>query len=177
MNPKNKYRILIWIIVILIATNLSTIGSFYYHRITELQAATSKQEEQTTLPGEQRTRFFRDELNLDSDQIDQFREINRTFNRTARNIETNLTQLREDLIKELGTQNPDSARLNQITLEVGNNHRELKQVTSNFYLDMKKICTAEQQVKLHEIFQSMLNKDNQVNLPRPGNQGGRWRNH
>lgn len=168
--------ILIWIIVILIATNLSTIGSFYYHKISEGKEKEVKTTEQTVVPGEQRTRFFRDELNLDSDQIDQFREINRTFNRTARNIETNLTQLREDLIKELGTQNPDSARLNQIALEVGNNHRELKQVTSNFYLDMKKICTAEQQVKLHEIFQSMLNKDNQVNLPRPGNQGGRWRN-
>ncbi len=176
MNSTNKYRILIWIIVILVATNLSTIGSFYYHRITELKATTSKQEEQTTFPGEQRTRFFRDELNLDADQIDQFREINRTFNRTARNIEANLAQLRENLIKELGTQNPDSSRLDQMAQEVGNNHRELKQVTTTFYLDMKKICTAEQQAKLHEIFQSMLNKDNQINLPRPGNQGGRWRN-
>ena len=36
--------------------------------------------------------------------------------------------------------------------------------------------SSEQQTKLHEIFQSMLNKDNQVNLPQPGNQGGRWRN-
>ncbi len=176
MSTTNKHRILIWIVVILIATNLSTIGSFYYHRITELRVATSEQEEQTTLPGEQRTRFFRDELNLDAEQINQFREINRYFNRTARNIEANLTQLREDLIKELGTPNPDSIRLNQMATEVGNNHRELKQATTIFYLNMKKICTAEQQAKLHGIFQSMLNKENQINLPRPGNQGGRWRN-
>ena len=176
MNATNKYRILIWIIVILVATNLSTIGSFYYHRITELKSAEVGQDEQTNIPGEQRTRFFRDELNLDADQINQFREINRTFNRTARTIEMNLARLREDLITELGTQNPDSTRLNQMAIEVGNNHRELKQVTTTFYLDMKKICTAEQQVKLHKIFQSMLNKENQVNLPRPGYQGGRWRN-
>ena len=174
MNPTNKYRILIWIIVILVATNLSTIGSFYYHRISE--AKETKQGNQNAIPGEQRARFFRDQLNLNDEQLDQFRDINRTFNRTARGIEMNLAQLREDLIKELGTQNPDSARLNQMAIEVGNNHRELKQVTITFYLNMKKICTAEQQVKLHEIFQSMLNKDNQVNLPRPGNQGGRWRN-
>ncbi len=176
MNPTNKHRILIWIIVILVATNLSTIGSFYYHRITEIKAAQSTQDNQTNIPGEQRTRFFRDELNLDAGQIDQFRDINRTFNRTARNIETNLAQLREDLINELGTQNPDSTRLNQMAMEVGNNHRELKQVTTTFYLDMKKICTAEQQAKLYEIFQSMLNKDTQVNLPRSGFQGGRWHN-
>lgn len=174
MNPNTKYRILIWIIVILVATNLSTIGSFYYHRISE--AKELKMEEQKVIPGEQRTRFFRDQLNLNAEQLDQFRDINRTFNRTARGIEMNLAQLREDLINELGTQKPDSTRLDQMAAEVGNNHRELKQVTTTFYLNMKKICTAKQQAKLHEIFQSMLNKDNQVNLPRPGNQGGRWRN-
>jgi len=176
MNSTNKYRILIWIIVILVATNLSTIGSFYYHRMMEAETPETKQGGLNAIPGEQRTRFFRDQLNLNAEQLDQFREINRTFNRTARSIETNLAQLREDLIKVLGTQNPDSTRLDQMAIEVGNNHRELKQVTTTFYLDMKKICTSEQQAKLHEIFQSMLNKDNQVNLPRPGNQGGRWRN-
>lgn len=176
MNASNKYRILTWIIVILVATNLSTIGSFYYHRMDEMKLATATKEEQTTIPGEQRTRFFRDELNLNDDQIDQFRQINRTFNRTARGIEMNLAQLREDLINELGTPNPDSSRLHQMATDVGDNHRELKQVTTTFYLDMKKLCTPEQQAKLHEIFQSMLNKDNQVNLPQPGNQGGRWRN-
>jgi Spy/CpxP family protein refolding chaperone len=176
MNSTNKYRILIWIIVILVATNLSTIGSFYFHRMNETKAAEVKQADPNAIPGEQRTRFFRDQLKLNGDQLDQFRNINRTFNRTARDIETKLAQLRENLITELGTQNPDSTRLNQMATEVGNNHRELKQVTTTFYLDMKKICTAEQQAKLHEIFQSMLNKDNQVNLPRPGYQGGRWRN-
>jgi Spy/CpxP family protein refolding chaperone len=176
MNSANKYRILIWIIVILVATNLSTIGSFYYHRMAEAKTIETKQEDQRAVPGEQRTRFFRDQLNLNAEQLDQFRDINRTFNSTARNIETNLAQLREDLITELGTQNPDTTRLNQMASEVGNNHRDLKQVTTTFYLDMKKICTPEQQAKLHEIFQSMLNKENQINLPQPGNQGGRWRN-
>ncbi|HAH25389.1 MAG TPA: hypothetical protein DCL77_16805, partial [Prolixibacteraceae bacterium] len=152
MNPNTKYRILIWIIVILVATNLSTISSFYYNRISE--AKESKMEDQKVIPGEQRARFFRDQLNLNDEQLDQFRDINRTFNRTARGIEMNLAQLREDLIKELGTQNPDTTRLNQMATEVGNNHRELKQLTNTFYLNMKKICSAEQQAKLHEIFQS-----------------------
>lgn len=176
MIPNNKYRILIWIIVILAATNLSTIGSFYYHRINELKAAQVKQDEQTTIPGDQRTRFFREELNLNNDQIDQFREINRTFNRTARGIEANLAQLREDLITELGTASSDSLKLEQLADDIGESHKKLKQVTTTFYLDMKKICTPEQQIKLHEIFQLMLNKDSQVNLPQPGYQRGRGPN-
>jgi Spy/CpxP family protein refolding chaperone len=88
----------------------------------------------------------------------------------------NLAQLRTDLINELGAQKPDSIRLGQIAMEIGNNHRELKLVTTTFYLDMKKICTAQQQEKLHGIFQTMLNKESHVNLPQPGTKGGRWRN-
>ncbi len=176
MKTDPKYRNLIWIIVILIATNLSTIGSFYYHRFAESKIKTTTEEEQTSIPGDQRTRFFRNELNLDASQIDQFRDINRTFNRTARGIEMDLSQLRQNLIDELGKQNPDTIQLNKLANDIGENHRELKQVTTTFYLNMKTICTEEQKVKLHSIFQSMLNKDSQVNLPQPGNQRGRWRN-
>jgi Spy/CpxP family protein refolding chaperone len=176
MTPTSKNRILIWIIVILIFTNLSTIGSFYYHRMMEAKTSGIKHEDQKTFPGEQRTRFFREQLELSDEQLHEFRDINRHFNQTARGIEMNLAQLRVDLINELGAQNSDSTTLNRIASEVGNNHQELKHVTMAFYLDMKKICTSEQQAKLHEIFQAMLNKDTQINLPQPGNQGGRWRN-
>ncbi|MFA6403965.1 MAG: periplasmic heavy metal sensor [Salinivirgaceae bacterium] len=176
MNPTSKNRMMIWIIVILIFTNLSTIGSFYYHRMKEAKTSDIKHDDPKSFPGEQRTRFFREQLNLNDEQLNAFRDINRHFNQTARGIEMNLAQLRVDLINELGSQNSDSTRLNDIANEVGNNHRELKQVTIAFYLDMKKKCTAEQQAKLHEIFQAMLNKDTQINLPQPGNQSGRWRN-
>lgn len=172
MKTETKHRALIWAIVILAATNLSTLGSFYYHRLTELNAEKKIQEEQTNIPGDRRTRFFKDELNLDDNQLDEFRDINRNFNRTARSIEANLSLLREDLIKELGAQNPDTVRLNELASEIGDNHRELKEITSAFYLKMKKICTPEQQLKLHSIFQSMLNKDSQVALPQQRNRWG-----
>ena len=175
MNPNTKRRILIGLIIILIATNLSTIGSYYYHRIAE-QKKTEVNNEQSAVPGEQRTRYFRDQLNLDDNQTNSFREINRLFNRSARIIEKNLTVLRKSMIDELGAQNPDTLKLRQIAAEIGNNHRELKEVTSTFYLSMREICTPEQQTKLHSIFQSMLNKENQVNLPQPGYQRGRGRN-
>jgi len=175
MKQNNTYKILVWIIVILVATNLSTIGSFYYHRISESKTVAPK-DDSTSIPGEQRTRFFRDELNLTTEQLEQFRDMNRNFNRTARNIEMNLVELRKNMIDELGSTNPDNTKLDQLATEIGDNHRELKQLTNTFYLNMKKICTSEQQVKLYQIFQSMLNKESQINLPRQGNQGGRWRN-
>lgn len=172
-TPATKYRISLWIIVILLATNLATIGSFYYHRVTENSQTKTEQKEQQSIPGEQRTRFFREQLGLNDEQLVHFREINRNFNRTAKQLELNLAQLREEMIDELGRQNPDTARLDQITAEVGRNHRQLKQVTATFYLEMKNRCTPEQQNKLQELFKAMLNKESQINLPRTGNGGGR----
>lgn len=171
---KTNNKTLIWIIVILVATNLSTIGSFYYHKISEEKEI--KTTEPTVVPGEQRARFFRDQLQLSDSQLDQFREINRTFNRTARDIEMDLSARRKEIVDELGIQNPDSIKLDSLATSIGNYHRELKQVTTTFYLNMKKICTPEQQARLHEIFQAMLTKENQVNLPKPGFQRGNGRN-
>ena len=176
MNTTIKYRILIGLIILLTATNLSTIGSFYYHRLTELRKAEDQSSETLSIPGEQRTRYFRDQLSLDDNQTNSFREINRTFNRQARLIESKLAELRQGMIEELGRPNSDTIRLKNVTAEIGNNHRDLKELTTRFYLDMKQICTPEQQTKLHAIFQSMLNKENQVNLPQPGYQRGRGRN-
>ena len=173
MNPTQKNRILIWLIVVLAATNLSTLGSFYYHRLNEQKTARQAADEQTKIPGEQRTRFFRDELNLTNDQLEQFRAVNRNFNRMARGIETRLAELQKAMIDELGRSNPDTAQLDNIAKEIGENHHELKKVTITFYLDLKTICTEEQQVRLHDIFQSMLDKDSQINLPQPGNRRGR----
>ncbi|MGD9556432.1 MAG: Spy/CpxP family protein refolding chaperone [Mangrovibacterium sp.] len=175
-TPATKYRLLSWIIVILLATNLATIGSFYYHRTMENRQPKTEQNEQQNIPGEQRTRFFREQLALSDEQLEQFREINRTFNRIAKHLEMNLAGLREEMIEELGSQSPDTIRLGQIAAEVGSNHRQLKQVTATFYLDMKRICTPAQQEKLHELFKAMLNKENQINLPQTGKGKGRWEN-
>ncbi len=175
-TPPIKYRISLWIIVILLATNLATIGSFYYHRISEDTQTKTEQKEYQSVPGEQRTRFFREQLGLNDEQLIRFREINRTFNRTAKQLELSLAQLREEMIDELGRLDPDTARLDQIATEVGNNHRQLKQVTVTFYMEMKNRCTPGQQDKLHELFKAMLNKESQINLPQTGNGKGRWQN-
>ena len=175
MKPLNNPRILVWIIVILIATNLSTVGSFYYHKLSELKTSSKDQVEQRKAQVDQRTSFFSDHLDLATDQIDQFRQINLTYNQAARAIELNLVRLRETLINELGIQNPDTIRVNQLTAEIGENHRKLKYLTSSFYLDMKKICSTEQQAKLNDLFQSMLSKDGQETLQRGRYQWGKRR--
>ena len=168
MVTKNTYRTLIWIIVILAATTISMGVSFWYHKQQDKKAAQKMDETTIEMPAQQRTRFFKDQLNLQQDQIDVFRELNRDYNRKAQQITFELEDLRREMVVELGKENPDKTELNSITAKIGELHAELKNVTVNYYLGMKEHCDAEQQKKLNDIFMSVLKTKEDVSLPQRG---------
>jgi Tfp pilus assembly protein PilO len=170
MVTRNTYRILIWVIVILAATTLSMGISFWYHKQQDKKAA-EKQEQQIVMPSEQRTRFFREQLNLGQEQMDSFRELNRDYNRSARRISDRLEELRIKMVKEMGTQNPSQKELDSISDDIGKLHSDLKKATIQYYLKMKAICDENQQLKLNEIFMSMSKSKEDVSLPQRGGNG------
>ncbi len=168
MAKSNKYRILIWIIVILLATNISMGVSFVYHKIQDKKMLEHPEEAAIEIPAQRRTRFFREQLNLNRDQINQFRELNRNFNQNAWQINHQLEALRIDMISELGKEGPDRAKLDSISNAIGGLHIQLKEVTIDYYLQMKEECNEEQQAKLNDIFMSMLKQNGDVKLPQYG---------
>lgn len=174
MAIENKYRILIWAIVILLATNLSMGFSFLYHRQQDKKLLQQTEQNAIELPAQQRARFFREQLNLQPEQVDVFRDLNRNFNRTAWQINHKLESLRIDMVTEMGSKNPDRKKLGKIAREIGDLHAQLKNETITYYLGMKEICNEEQQEKLNEIFISVLQRNEDVRLPQ---RGGRFRNN
>src|SRR5690554_4662474 len=168
MVSQQKYKILIWVVVILALTNLSMGLSFLYHRQQEKQLLADKEEQNIELPAQQRTRFFREQLNLDRQQIEQFKTLNRDFNRTAWNIKHQLSELRILMIDELKQDNLDEQKLNSISTQIGALHKKLKDETINYYLGMKEVSNIEQQEKLYEIFMSVLEENEEVQLPQRG---------
>lgn len=171
MINKNTYRILIWLIVILLATNLSMGISFWYHKHEDKKQVEKLEEINIEVPAQQRTKFFREELSLQPEQVNKFREWNREFNRTGWKITHELEDLRIEMIAELGKETPDQNKLETISNDIGKLHSELKNVTIDYYMKMKNECNVEQQKKLNEIFMSMLKKNEDVKLP-----GGYGRN-
>ena len=125
------------------------------------------------VPSERRTRFFREQLNLDAEQLTQFRELNRNYNKTAWQISHQLEVLRREMVQELGRENSNKKVLQSISSQIGELHSELKDKTIDYYLGMKRVCNEEQRNKLNEIFISMLKKNEDVSLPK---YGGRHRN-
>lgn len=168
MATRNTYRILIWVIVILVATNLSMGISFVYHKQQDKRFMEQLEEAAIKVPSEQRTRFFREQLGLEFNQMDTFRELNRSFNQTAWKITHQLESLRADMVRELGKEKPNAKTLDSIAKHIGELHTQLKKETIDYYLKMKAECTPDQQKKLNEIFVSMLKKNEDVELPRYG---------
>lgn len=170
MASKNTYRILVWVIVILAATSLSMGISFWYHKQQDKKAA-QKQQQQVEMPSEQRTRFFREQLNLRQDQMDIFRELNRNYNRSARRVSNELESLRIKMVEEMGLESPNQEQLDSISVNIGNLHADLKKLTIQYYLDMKEVCDENQQQKLNEIFLTVSKSKEDVSLPQRGGRG------
>lgn len=169
----NKYRVMKGIIIILIATNLSMGISFLYHRQQDKKITEEQVEASIEVPSQQRTRFFRERLNLLPEQVEVFRELNRNFNRIAWQINHQLERLRIEMVNEMGKDNPDKARLQEISKSIGELHTQLKDETIKYYLSMKEVCTEEQKVILNGIFISILQNDEDIKLPH---RGRRFRN-
>lgn len=168
MAIANKYRIMIWVIIILIATNLSMGVSFLYHKQQDKKIAEEQQKVSVEVPTQQRTRFFREQLNLGPEQVEVFRELSRDFNRIAWQINHQLERIRIEMVNEMGKDNPDEARLKELSKNIGDLHTQLKDETINYYLSMKEACTEEQKARLNEIFITILQINEDVKLPQRG---------
>lgn len=168
MITNNKYRILIGVIVILLATNLSMGLSFLYHKQQDKKMAEEVKDTAIEIPAQQRTRYLREQLNLQPGQMATFRKLNRDFNRKAWNINHRLQRLRFELIEELGRRNPDKEKLASVAEEIGLLHKNLKQETIHYYLNMSETCNEEQRQKLNALFMSMLSRDKNIKLPHRG---------
>lgn len=168
MTKRNTYKTFIWIIAILLATNLSMGISFLYHKHQDKQLLEQMEETNIVVPAQRRTRFFREQLNLGHNQMDTFRKLNQTFNRTAWDITHQLEFLRIEMVSELGKDNPNKKKLDSISNEIGKLHTQLKKETIDYYMSMREECNETQRKKLNEIFMSMLKKNEDVKLPEYG---------
>lgn len=164
-----KYRFLIWLVILLLAINAATVASLFYHTHKKSVAAEENQTSKPEESSERGTQFFGEQLNLNPDQILQFREIHREYNRSANRIIREMEFYRIQMVNEMGKPDTDREQIRQNNQEFGKLHEDLKNITADYYLKMKDLCNEEQQQRLYEIFSDMVKTEGQ----QPGLQGRR----
>ncbi|MGQ8335285.1 hypothetical protein ACUNWD_01970 [Sunxiuqinia sp. A32] len=160
----SKTKILTWLVVILLATNISTVISVMYFSKKDTQEIAPLKP--TEIPGEKRARFFKEHLGLQEQQMDIIRDANRNFNRQSRWILLNLESLREDLVNEMTKDNSDTLVLNRISEQIGEEHTKLKKITYSFYNELSSACNEQEKEKLSELFQSLISSEKNIQLPQ-----------
>lgn len=164
IKTQNK-GILIWIIVILAVTNISTLGTIIYHSCFQEDIVQENSPEPINIPDGYLGRFFRDELKLNFEQHQQFRTFRQHFHQEANLVTDKMNINRKELMLELGKEKSDTAYLEKLAEEIGDLHADLKHLTFGYYLEMKNVCTEEQKEKLFQIFSSMTNQGAEMEMP------------
>ncbi len=172
MNSETKYKVLKWLVVLLFAINISTVLSLYFHTRQNERPLGDATLQRIDEQADKGARQFREILGLDEIQVVKFREINREYNRAANRITRDLEILRIQMVDELGQPETDSVKIREVNRKFGLLHENLKNLTADYYLEMKVICNEEQKQQLYLMFRSMLKQDPGI-PPGQGRRRGR----
>lgn len=149
---------LIWVTALLLVMNISAVLTMVYHKKQEtrtensLKSVANESEASVRYSG----RWFRDELGLTKEQMNEFARFNPPFRQKIRSINIELNNLKMSMLDEMDSDDSDTARLNLLSDSIGMLHAELKKVTYNYYLEFRRIVNPEQKEKLRQIFSGMF---------------------
>ena len=141
---------MIWIIVILVIMNLTTIITIMYNRShlpDQALISTSNKVITDDVSMKYSGRYFRDELDLSMKQMKKFSEFNPEFRQAVMAINRAMAEKRHEMLIEMAKNGCDTISLNILSDSIGYLHAALKKKTYKYYMDFKDICNQQQQKK------------------------------
>ncbi len=166
----NKRENILKLIIILTIVNLAALGTMFY------QMNMRRGPE----PPDTRAReIYKKELQLNEKQQLGFDELHKQFRIQSQGVVEQIRDKKREMLDELEKQDPDTVKLNQIAIDLGELHGKLKRSTYQHFIEMKKICGPEQQDKLHHMYRNMIErpKDDFERRGRGRHKHRRGRNH
>jgi Spy/CpxP family protein refolding chaperone len=107
-----------------------------------------------SLPGSglKRGVVLRQELSLTPDQSLAINKINATYQASSEPIVEAIREKKAEILDELAKENTDSVVLTKLASEMVIEQKKLQMANIQQFLDLKKICTPEQTLKLAQIY-------------------------
>jgi len=158
MNFLSKHRFLFWALMVLIVVTVSALVSFFlFSKQDPVNEACCSQAEKSG-------HAFTHELGLTPVQTEQVARINSEYRQQAEPIAMAIKEKRGIILSELEREKPDTIFLNEVVktlslLQMEIQHKNIKQ-----YLELKKVCTPEQALRLSALYRDLYG------CPMQGNQ-------
>jgi hypothetical protein len=102
--------------------------------------------------------FLAKELDLSQDQIQILRGLNERQVFQSDSIKNEIRQLDSQMVEELFASVPDSIRIRQLSVAIGDKHAEFERKLFNHFLAIKRICNTDQQEKLRQLVTEVLRR-------------------
>ncbi|MCF8303492.1 MAG: periplasmic heavy metal sensor [Bacteroidales bacterium] len=160
MNFFNKQRLLIWALIILVVINIGAIGTIIYqnYRFNQ-QFAPPPMDREKFDRDDEHDFFFKRELDLDKEQLQQFREHKKEFFDKVNELRSDIYAQRQEMIRELSKDEPNKERLSELTEEIGRLHSQKKKITINHFMELKELVNPEQRRRLNRMIKEMIRND------------------
>lgn len=145
MNFFTKNRFLTWLLIFLVAVNLTILVTFMVYRFrkpaeTEQQACSRS------------CMAFSKELSLTSGQSGKVDAILAGYRNGTEPFVARIRECRVQLLEELAKENPDTALVSRCTEEISGLQKQLQMASVKQYLALKEICTPDQCRKLSALY-------------------------
>lgn len=157
------------VILFLLVLNLTTFGTIAYHMFQEAkndQVKVNAMQNSASYNG----RYFRDRLDLNPTQMNDFKNVNFSFRQKARLINQALIQHKRSMLNAMQQEEIDTLLLTELSGEIGDLHSDLKIETYQYYLGIRDVCTVNQKAELNLIFNEFFINDKQALTPGGGKQ-------
>ncbi|HUW92037.1 MAG TPA: hypothetical protein VMV74_02650 [Bacteroidales bacterium] len=154
MIPEKTNRILLWLNLVL----LLVIGSAI---ITFILMGASRNPKVTDSGVINSMDMLKSELDLTDDQYNKVLVENDRTLRTYNIVLDMMCETNVAMIEELARTESDPMVLDSLAKKIGTLNTSLRRQTSNYFIRLKSICTAEQQQKLTLIFKGMMQLEEQ----------------
>lgn len=154
MKILSNTKILAILLIISITLNLLITGIFAYHKYMIKTPETKVKDE---IPAHRMMQFYSEELNLSKEQENEFTILRNEFIDSAKNIQQQMTKIREEIYFETLKQTADIALIESKSDSLGILHAKLKVVSSKYFIDMLGKCNETQKPIMKDIIMSIQN--------------------
>lgn len=129
-----------WLIALLVVLNIATLTALFFSR-------GRRSEHRPDTIG-----LFRRELDLTEAQAEQFRQFRKTHFEQTKPLFQALRAAQQKMIEHLGDTPADTAAIQNFTAQRSLIIGQIDSLLARHYLDLRAVCTPQQQEKLESIF-------------------------
>jgi hypothetical protein len=163
MIQNNRSRLVLLIVIILTIVNLAAVITVVINirksRAVDFDSPISSEKKGDSMAIGRGPAFLIEELGFNGQQQTVFRESRIKFRDNARPLFMEIRQLNGAIMEETLKDNPDTLKLDALSMEIGVLQARAKQLTVRHLLEVKSIATPDQQEKLEAFYRELLSRD------------------